>query len=106
MGASVGMMRARRKNMASSHQLDSPNQAVRAIERWKRGFTAVILVALAMLPGAVAGSALVAAVALLGGSSWHQAIAIAVAVLVALPWSLGSRSALDSVGSLAKIVDD
>lgn len=90
----------------ASRPLDSKNPAVRAIERWKRGIVALVIVGLV-----AAGSALLAAVPivialeLLGAEGWAE-VAILIAALTVSPWAVGNRNVLQNVGSLDVVSDD
>lgn len=90
--------------MPAVERIDSPNPAVRAIERWKRGAGVAVIVMLALLPGAVAAVLALVAVDLLGATSWSYAAALITFVVIA-PWGLGQRFVIRQIGRLAEVAD-
>lgn len=91
--------------MPSVERIDSPNPAVRAIERWKRGAGLAVIVALMLLPGMVAAALALAVAELLGATTWSYVAAL-LAFAVIAPWGLGQRSVIRQIGALAAIADD
>lgn len=93
--------------MARIHPKDSRSASIRAIERWKRGATGLIMVAL--VAGATTG--LVAAAILLAlewvgvEESW-QGVVIVIVALVIAPWAMGHRPTLHAIGQLAEVPDN
>ena len=83
-------------------KLDSPGPAVRTIERWKRGVSAALVLAVlvlaALLPAALIGWT----ASQLGASG--ELVGVIAAVLIA-PWMIGDRRSLQILGGLARASD-
>ena len=91
--------------MKALERNDSPNPAVRAIERWKRGATVAILAILGCAPGLFAAMLAALAAELLGASGWRSVTAL-IAFLLFAPWGLGQRFVIRQIGKLAAVADD
>jgi hypothetical protein len=86
--------------------MDSPNGFVRAIERWKRGFGLLFVVALFCLAGLIIYALadwLLSATPL--SEAWQKGIALMI-LIAYVPWILGDRSILRELGKLAALKDD
>ncbi len=93
--------------MNADRRLDSPSRFVRAIERWKRGAIALLMVALIVGATGIAVMVLVkvASDAIDIGETW-RALAIVLIPAALIPWIAGGRSFLRTIGRLATIADD
>ena len=91
--------------VASRSALDSSNRLIRAIERWKRGTTALIIIAM-MAGGTLVAIALpcylIAQVT--GWGDWEGATAFL--FLLTAPWTIGERAFLLHIGSIASVSDE
>jgi len=83
--------------------LDSPSPAIRAIERWKRGLTALAIVGIFLLASALVAGLIAAAASYLG---FDEVIFGTIAFLMISPWMLGNRETLSTIGQMAKVSDD
>jgi hypothetical protein len=90
--------------MHALERIDSPNPAVRAIERWKRGAGVAIMAALGLLPGVLAGAAAAFIGEWIGGDTL-AAIVGALAFVIVAPWALGQRLIVRQIGKLAEVAD-
>lgn len=89
----------------ASRNLDSPNAAVRGIERWKRGMKALAVVLLfAVIPGALGAGALMGLNELVGRPEW-EVFALAIGFGFAGPWVIGDRQFLRMFAVLANEPD-
>jgi hypothetical protein len=87
-------------------KLDSSNRAVRAVERWKRGFAAMVMIGLVTLLGYLAyGLALTLLAETVLSEGWQVTLAFVTTATV-LPWCFGNRAWLRTIGSLASIPDN
>jgi hypothetical protein len=86
--------------------IDSPNRAVRVIERWKRGVGVLICVGLmGILPAVIAFAAGLAFKELLELNGLWVGLPV-IAAAIAGPWCIGQRKALRTIGSFADISDN
>jgi hypothetical protein len=92
--------------MATLDKGDSSSAFVRAIERWKRGATALLLIGLAVLLIVLICAIAVAGLKAVGATDGWEAAAIVFIAVFVLPWLGGNRQLLRTIGELADTPDD
>lgn len=83
-------------------KLDSSSPAIRAIERWKRGLTALVILGVLLIASALIAGLVGWGISFLGTD---EVLAGAITFIIIAPWMLGNRHSLRIVGNLATVAD-